>query len=200
MTTITAVNLTASPIFLPRLGVTIPAAGDIVLTVSSWVHEIQTEEVLMANISSGNVSLVIDGVPYTSAQSLAALRPVSNFVNASVFLSSAITTTSNTFQDAFPLNNINVPANGNYLVLWEGQATTSNSNTTFEYDLSVNGVQNVSSVRQVRVTSAYPNSYTTHVVVSLTTGNIVTGRVRRLAGTGTVSLINRRLTLTRIGA
>lgn len=80
---ITLVNQTASPIVFSQLGVEVPASGSInvtglgsdITTVGSLFDDLE----LQSQLDLGNITIEVDGVPLTSAQSqakLSALNPI----------------------------------------------------------------------------------------------------------------------------
>lgn len=67
---ITAVNLTGGAINLTRLGLTVPASGQLALTDYAYIHEIKTDETLYAAIVSSNIRLNVGSHTLTTPQSI----------------------------------------------------------------------------------------------------------------------------------
>lgn len=338
MTTIIAINLTAFPISLPVLGLTIPASGNLTLTDFSPVFEIQTEDVLFSELAAGNVRLNVDGVLLTATQSIEAITPLTltsqtkaNFtattdptissdaslgyrngsvwlntstgvlwvcynpavgaavwgkisitnidvgahasrhlpsgsdplttatpvtiddstnsvgtansfsrsdhvhahgvrgggtlhavatpslagfmsavdktkldglgasVTSSVITAATISTTSSTFQDAFPSSNITIPNNGDYLVLFDTNVSSTNAFGRPEIGVRLNGTVLPDSQRFAQGNGGARISGITHtILLNLVVGDVITGVFRRASGSGITSLLNRRLTAIRV--
>lgn len=71
--TITAVNLTASPISLDTLALVVPASGNLTLTDTARAYEIFTSPHLSDAVSADQISLQLNGQSLTKEQSQAVL-------------------------------------------------------------------------------------------------------------------------------
>jgi hypothetical protein len=72
--TIVAVNLTNAPVFLTRLGLTVPASDRLTLTDFSYRFEIQSDESLISAIESDQVILNLGQADLTKGESLQFFR------------------------------------------------------------------------------------------------------------------------------
>jgi hypothetical protein len=116
----------------------------------------------------------------------------------SQFSSVVLSTTLNTFQDAFPGQNLTAPEDGFYWIQFEGNIAGSSGNTVNQIGVSINGITITDSEREMQGNGGASLSTYTHTFQSLTGGDLVTGVWRKSAGSGNSSVGNRRVTILRL--
>lgn len=123
---------------------------------------------------------------------------------ATQFLSTILSTSLTTFQDAFPAVNLVVPADGTYLIQYEGNILGSSGNTVNEIGIAVDsGGGNVvvaDSQRLIQGNGGADLSTYCHTFQTLTAGWTVTGVWRKNTGSGSSTVGNRRITIIRINS
>jgi hypothetical protein len=114
------------------------------------------------------------------------------------FSSAVVSTTLNTYQDAFPGQNLTVPTTGTYLLQFEGNIEGSSGNTVNEIAISVNTIVIADSERLIQGNGGASLSTFCHTFANLTAGDSVTGVFRKASGSGTTSMENRRVTIIQL--
>ena len=154
-------------------------------------HGAQTDETLHALVTT-----VTDG--FMSAEDKTKLDSLVGTNGGTEFSSVATGTTLNTFQDAFPGQNITVPATGAYLIQFEGNIEGSAGSTVNEIGITVDAIIIVDSQRLMQGNGGASISTYCHTFMNLTAGEEVTGVYRKSSGPGTTSMDNRRITLLQL--
>lgn len=116
----------------------------------------------------------------------------------SQFTSAALSTTANTFQDAFPAQNLTAPETGFYWIQFEGNIAGSSGNTVNQISLAINGVNQTDAEREMQGNGGASLSTYTHTFATLTAGDTVTGLWRKFSGSGTSTVGNRRVTILQL--
>jgi hypothetical protein len=115
------------------------------------------------------------------------------------FVSTTVSTTSATFQDAFAAQHLTVPVTGVYLLIFEGNIEATNGNTVNEIAIGVDSggglVVIVDSQRLMQGNGGAEISSFCHTFTNLTAGDEVAGVFRRRSGSGTTRMDNRRVTI-----
>jgi len=159
-------------------------------------HGDQTVETLHALVTT-----VTDG--FMSAEDKTKLDGLVSQVGASEFTSLTSSTSLTTFQDAFPTQNITVPANegGNYLIQFEGNIEGSAGSTVNEIGIfrdSGGGPAIIAdSQRLMQGNGGASISTYCHTFLTLADGDVITGGFRKASGPGTTTMDNRRITIIR---
>jgi hypothetical protein len=158
-------------------------------------HGAQTDETLHALVTT-----TTDG--FMSAEDKTKLDALVGQVGDTEFSSVNTSTTSFTFQDAFPAQNITVVTTGAYLIMFEGNIEATNGNTVNEIGVTIDtggGPIIVSdSQRVMQGNGGAAISTFCHTFSNLTAGDVVTGAFRRNSGSGTTSMDNRRISIFRL--
>lgn len=158
-------------------------------------HGAQTDETLHALVTT-----TTDG--FMSAEDKTKLDFLLSQVGDSEFTSTSSSTTSTTFQDAFPTQNITVAQDGNYLLQFEGNIEGSAGSTVNEIGilLDTGGGPAIitDSQRLMQGNGGASISTYCHTFQALTTGDIITGAFRKSSGPGTTTVGNRRISIIRL--
>jgi len=120
-------------------------------------------------------------------------------VASSVITSTPAATTSATFQDAFPAQNITLTNAGDYLIMFDTNVSSSSAAGVPEIAIRVNGVIVTDSQRFVQGNGGANVSGFTHTIrTGLLVGAVITGVFRKSSGSGTTTVNNRRFTVIRV--
>jgi hypothetical protein len=202
--TIIAKNQTASPIVLDDLGVTIPASGQVTLTDDLRSDEVLGSPSLQTEVLAGNVVLN-DGTSDVSLVNSTAwftgnfsILPGAPPTTRTLYVGIQSSTTSGTFVDAMAGSSITVPETGDYFCIFEGtyQGTANSTQAAVGVGVNSTSVAAATTERAARTQNGATSVVST-AELSLTAGDTVHGLFRRLAGSGTLNLFLRRLTIIR---
>jgi hypothetical protein len=139
------------------------------------------------------VTTSVDG--FMAATDKIKLDSLGQAVASSVITSSTASTTSSTFQDGFPSQNITLTVPGDYLVLFDTNVSSSTASGVPEIGIALNGTVQANSQRFVQGNGGASVSGFTHtILIGLIIGDVLTGMFRKSSGSGTTSIANRRLT------
>jgi hypothetical protein len=154
-------------------------------------HGAQTDETLHALVTT-----VLDG--FMSAEDKTKLDSLIGTNGGTQFSSVSMGTTTNTFQDAFPAQNITVPDTGAYMIQFEGNIEGSAGSTVNEIGITVDTIIIVNSQRLMQGNGGASISTYCHTFMNLTAGEEITGVYRKASGPGTTTMGNRRITLLQL--
>lgn len=167
------------------------AADTFVRSDHVHAHGDQTSETLHALVTT-----VLDG--FMSAEDKTKLDSLVGTNGGTQFSSVSTGTSTNTFQDAFPAQNITVPATGAYMIQFEGNIEGSAGSTVNEIGITVDTIIIVDSQRLMQGNGGASISTYCHTFMNLTSGEEVTGVFRKASGPGTTTMGNRRITLLQL--
>jgi len=120
---------------------------------------------------------------------------------STVFASGQADTTSGSFVDGLGGSTVQPPVNGTYMILFNGNASGSTGNTETEFGISLNSTTSIilDSSRRAQGNGGDRIPASTHTVVtSLVTTDVIRVLFRKSGGSGTSSILDRRVTLIRV--
>lgn len=135
---------------------------------------------------------------FMSAADKTKLDGLANTAGSTAFSSASLSTSLGVFQDAFPSQNLSVPEDGLYLIMFGCNVQGSSGNTVNEIAVRVTGVVVADSQRLIQGNGGASLSSFCHTFVNLTTSDTVTGVWRKSSGSGTSTVGNRRISIFRL--
>ena len=204
-TVLIAKNLTALPVGLPDIGITIPPLGQVTLTAGLRTNEVLGSPTLQTAVLDGQVVLNngASDIPLSSSAAwfdgdVSVVPGVGSAVARSVYTAVRSSTSSPVFSDAMAGSFAKVPEDGDYFCFFEGYFAGTN-NQQGEISLGV-GSTTSPLATSTRVFQTFPRGVTvatSALVLSLISGAGVFALWRN-AGSGKLDAIARRLTILRV--
>lgn len=197
-TQLIAINLTASPVVLNNLGVTVPGSGQLTLTgvqlfTDDCLSDPELQDAVENNeikLNNGSVDLPKEAVLQWGAPTAAAGDVKARETSAT----NTVTTTSTWVT----ILSIIIPEDGDWLIFASTSTKNSNNNTVAHMAIRVNGGSEIAETERPSGGNKFGNANTTSELPAMSAGDVVDVRYGKLQGGGSVSVSARSVVIWKV--